>query len=203
MMMDYISEKCAAPVNRSKYHALVGEATIAGKRVLLMKPQTFMNLSGDAVREAAAFYKIEPKNIIVPLGTSALDVLNFAGGLTQANCKVIMGGPMMGTAVPNLDVPVIKGTSGVLVLDEKKAWLEKETACVRCSKCLYVCPMKLQPNLLDLSARNDDFENLNKLNVMDCIECGSCAYVCPSRRRQVQQIKVAKVKMRNAQTKAK
>ena len=74
MMMDYISERCAAPVNRSKYHALVGEATIAGKRVLLMKPQTFMNLSGDAVREAAAFYKIEPKNIIVLSDDVNLDV---------------------------------------------------------------------------------------------------------------------------------
>ena len=74
MMMDYISEKCSAPVNRSKYHALVGEATIAGKRVLLMKPQTFMNLSGDAVREAATFYKIEPANIIVLTDDVNLDV---------------------------------------------------------------------------------------------------------------------------------
>lgn len=74
MMMDYISEKCSAPVNRSKYHALVGECMIAGKRVLLMKPQTFMNLSGDAVREAAAFYKIEPQNIIVLSDDVNLDV---------------------------------------------------------------------------------------------------------------------------------
>ena len=109
----------------------------------------------------------------------------------------------MGTAVPNLDVPVIKGTSGITVFDEKGAWLDRETACVKCSKCLYVCPMNLQPNLLDLASRNDDFEKLDKLNIMDCIECGSCAFICPSRRRQVQQIKVAKVKMRNAQTKAK
>ena len=74
MMMDYISEKCSAPVNRSKYHALVGECMIAGKRVLLMKPQTFMNLSGDAVREAATFYKIEPRNIIVLSDDVNLDV---------------------------------------------------------------------------------------------------------------------------------
>ena len=74
MMMDYISEKCSAPVNRSKYHALVGECMIAGKRVLLMKPQTFMNLSGDAVREAAVFYKIEPANIIVLSDDVNLDV---------------------------------------------------------------------------------------------------------------------------------
>ncbi len=74
MMMDHISERCSAPVNRSKYHALVGECTIAGKRVLLMKPQTFMNLSGDAVREAAAFYKIEPANIIVLSDDVNLDV---------------------------------------------------------------------------------------------------------------------------------
>ena len=74
MMMDYVSEKCSLAVNRSKFRALVGEATIAGKRVLLMKPQTFMNLSGEAVREAAAFYKIEPQNIIVLSDDVNLDV---------------------------------------------------------------------------------------------------------------------------------
>ena len=157
--------------------------------------QRIVTLGGEALNN--------PMNYRTRIGTPFSYLVEQSGGLKAEPKKVLMGGPMMGTAVPNLDVPVIKGTSGVLVLDEKKAWLEKETACVRCSKCLYVCPMKLQPNLLDLSARNDDFENLNKLYVMDCIECGSCAYVCPSRRRQVQQIKVAKVKMRNAQTKAK
>ena len=110
---------------------------------------------------------------------------------------------MMGTAVPNTSVPVIKGTSGILALGEETAVLDDETACIRCAKCVYVCPMKLQPNLLDIAARNHDVDTLNKLNVMDCIECGSCAFVCPSKRRQVQQIKVAKVKLREIATRAK
>ena len=107
----------------------------------------------------------------------------------------------MGTAVPDPDVPVIKGSSGILALGEKAARLAKESACIRCAKCVYVCPMQLQPNLLDLKARLNDYDALDKLHIFDCIECGSCAFVCPSKRHQVQQIKVAKGKMRALQTK--
>ena len=103
---------------------------------------------------------------------------------------------MMGLAVPSVDVPVIKGTSGILALSEKSAHLQKETACIRCAKCVYVCPMKLQPNLLDKLSRSNDLDGLEKLNISDCIECGSCAFICPSKRRQVQQIKIAKIKLR-------
>ena len=115
----------------------------------------------------------------------------------------MMGAPMMGTAVPNISVPVIKGTSGITAFGEKIARLDEESACIRCAKCVYVCPMNLQPNLLDLAARQHNTDALDKLNVTDCIECGSCAYVCPSKRRQVQQIKVAKVKLREIKTRVK
>lgn len=154
-----------------------------------------VTLGGDVLKN--------PMNYRVRIGTPFSYVVEQSGGVLEPPKKVLMGGPMMGTAVPNLDVPVIKGTSGILCLGEKSARLEQETACLRCSKCLYVCPMNLQPNLLDTLSRRDAFEELAKLHITDCIECGSCAFICPARRRQVQQIRIAKIKMRNAQTKGK
>ncbi len=167
--------------------------TVASVRRIIEKNrpliQRIVTVSGDAVNT--------PNNFLVRIGTPFSYVLEQSGGFSQEPKKVLMGGPMMGLAVPNINVPVIKGTSGILALGEKSAKLEEENSCIRCGKCVFVCPMNLQPNLLDMYSRNDDFENLNKLNISDCIECGSCAYVCPSKRRQVQQIKVAKVKLRN------
>ncbi len=157
--------------------------------------QRIVTLGGDALKN--------PTNYRVRIGSPFSYLVEQSGGVLETPQKVLMGGPMMGTAVPNLSVPVIKGTSGILLLGENKARLENEVACVRCSKCLYVCPMHLQPNILDKNSRLDNFDELEKLHISDCIECGSCAFICPSKRRQVQQIKIAKIKMRNAQTKAK
>ena len=144
-----------------------------------------------------------PMNYKVRIGTPFSYVIEQSGGLSEPAEKVLMGGPMMGLSVPNIDVPVIKGTSGILALPAKEAKLDKESPCIRCAKCVYVCPMSLQPNLLDSAARLHDIDKLKKLNVTDCIECGSCAFVCPSKRRQVQQIKIAKVKLREIAQRAK
>ena len=144
-----------------------------------------------------------PMNYKVRIGTPFSYVVEQSGGLSEPAEKVLMGGPMMGLSVPNMDVPVIKGTSGILALPAKEAKLDKESPCIRCAKCVYVCPMSLQPNLLDSAARLHDIDKLKKLNVTDCIECGSCAFVCPSKRRQVQQIKSAKVKLREIAQRAK
>ena len=147
-----------------------------------------VTLGGDALKN--------PVNYRVRIGTPFSYAIEQSGGTVCEPAKILMGGPMMGLAVPSIDVPVIKGTSGILVLSSKSARLQNETACIRCAKCVYVCPMKLQPNLLDKSARSNDFDELEKLNISDCIECGSCAFICPSKRRQVQQIKIAKAKLR-------
>lgn len=167
------------------------------RAVVQHKPliQRIITLGGDALNN--------PMNYRVRIGTPFSYVLEQSGGCSAPVKKLIMGGPMMGTAVPNQEVPVIKGTSGILALGEQAAWLDEEQPCLRCAKCLYVCPMNLQPNLLDKLSRNDDFAGLEKLHISDCLECGSCAFVCPSKRRQVQQIKIAKIKMRSQQTKAK
>ncbi len=148
-----------------------------------------VTMGGDALRY--------PKNFRVRIGTPFSYMIAESGGTCKDAKKIIMGGPMMGLAVPNSDVPVVKGTSGILVFREKEAMLTAESPCVRCGKCLFVCPMNLQPNLMDMAARRNDFGTLSKLHIQDCMECGSCAFVCPSKRRQVQQIKVAKIKMRN------
>ena len=144
-----------------------------------------------------------PGNYRVRIGTSLKSVYEQTGGFTENPAKVIMGGPMMGMALPNLDVPAIKGTSGLLAFSEDEAYGYEETACLRCGKCVFACPMRLLPNKLDEAARADDFKALEKLNIVDCIECGSCAFSCPSKRRQVQQIKVAKDKLRAAQQRSK
>lgn len=157
--------------------------------------QRIVTLGGDILNN--------PVNYRVRIGTPFSYLIEQSGGLSAPPAKILMGGPMMGTAVPNSDVPVIKGTSGILVFGETLAHLDTEQPCLHCAKCLYVCPMNLQPNLLDKFSRKDNFEKLTDLHISDCLECGSCAYVCPSKRRQVQQIKVAKTKMRSAQTKAK
>ena len=147
-----------------------------------------VTLGGDALKN--------PMNYRVRIGTPFSYVIEQSGGTVCQIAKLLMGGPMMGLAVPSVDVPVIKGTSGILALSEKLAHLQKETACIRCAKCVYVCPMKLQPNLLDKLSRSNDLDGLEKHNISDCIECGSCAFICPSKRRQVQQIKIAKIKLR-------
>lgn len=144
-----------------------------------------------------------PGNFKVRIGTRLGDIISQTGGFKEDPSKVIMGGPMMGMAVPNLDVPAIKGTSGLLAFGEEAAMGLKETACLKCGKCVFACPMHLLPNRLDAAARKNDYAALEKLNITDCIECGSCAYSCPAKRRQVQQIKVAKVRLREAQQRSK
>ncbi len=161
------------------------------------KPVTMrvVTISGDAVKD--------PANYRARIGTPFSYLIEKSGGLLTEAGKVLMGGPMMGTAVPNIDVPVIKAASGITVMSEEAARLDDESPCIRCAKCVYACPMGLQPNLLDLAARKHDIDNLKALGVNDCIECGSCAYMCPSKRRQVQQIRVAKIKLREIAQRAK
>ena len=139
-----------------------------------------------------------PSNFRVRIGTPVSYLLEKCGGLVRDPVKVIMGGPMMGTALSSVDVPVIKGTSGILAFSEDKMdILYNDEPCLRCGKCVNVCPMNLLPNVLKMYADSDNFEMLEKYNLNECMECGSCSYICPANQHPVQSIRVGKMKMRN------
>ncbi len=122
----------------------------------------------------------KPSNFIVRIGTPVKDLIEAAGGLPEDTGKVVSGGPMMGKALNSLDVPVVKGTSGILVIREKEAYRKPELNCIRCAKCVSVCPMKLEPYLIKKLAQMEHFEEAEDNALMDCMECGSCSFTCPS-----------------------
>ncbi len=156
-----------------------------------------VTVAGDAVKE--------PSNIYARIGTPFRKLTDAAGGFVKDPHKIIMGGPMMGIAGVSLDIPVVKGTSGLLVFSDQYAHTAKESACIRCGRCVAACPMRLVPTTLDLYSRKNDLDTLIKYNIMNCMECGSCTYVCPSKRYLVQSIRMGKQKLaaRRAREKAK
>lgn len=134
----------------------------------------------------------DPQNFEVKLGMSYRELIEAAGGFKEEPVKVISGGPMMGFAIYSLDVPVVKGTSSILALTKEETKTFKESNCMRCGKCVSICPMNLLPNELNKFSLFNDEENFVKYNGLDCIECGSCSYVCPSKRHLLQSIRTAK-----------
>jgi electron transport complex protein RnfC len=137
-----------------------------------------------------------PANLLVPLGTPVRAVLDHCEGLTEDTREVVMGGPMMGMPLASLDVPVLKGTSGILAFTEVEARLPVEYACIRCGRCLDACPNFLNPSRLARLARAGRYEDVEELHVSDCMECGSCSFACPSGIPLVQLIRVAKSALR-------
>ena len=133
-----------------------------------------------------------PANLVVPLGTSVRDVVKFCGGLKPGSREIIMGGPMMGRPIASLDVPILKGCSGVLVFTEKETARRKEYPCISCGRCLEACPYFLNPSRLARLARARLFDEMKAFNVFDCVECGSCTFACPSNIPIVQLIRTAK-----------
>ncbi|OQX56415.1 MAG: electron transport complex subunit RsxC [Candidatus Cloacimonas sp. 4484_209] len=142
-----------------------------------------------------------PGNFLVPIGTPFSEVIEAAGGLKENACKVIMGGPLMGIAQTNLDIPVIKGTSGILVLTEDETDIEDEMNCIRCARCVDHCPMFLLPTEFVKFVKGEAWDRLEQYHINDCIECGSCAYTCPSKIPIVQYIKLGKLVLKNLKSK--
>ncbi len=134
-----------------------------------------------------------PSNLRVRIGTSLGLLIEECGGFKGDAVKIISGGPMMGFAVYSLDVPVTKGTSGIVVMNGDEAvHTEKFGPCIRCGRCIDACPMGLMPTMLSLYSEREIFEDCKEYNLFDCFECGSCTYVCPAKRPIVQQIRLAK-----------
>jgi H+/Na+-translocating ferredoxin:NAD+ oxidoreductase subunit C len=133
-----------------------------------------------------------PANIMVPIGTPMQDVVELCGGIKEDAARILLGGPMMGMVQKSLDVPVIKGTGGILVLSGDEVQEQETYSCIRCSKCVDACPIFLNPSMMGLLAKKGLWEEMLDYNVMDCFECACCSYVCPSNIPLVQSFRVAK-----------
>ena len=143
----------------------------------------------------------EPKNVIVPIGTSMADVFAFCGGFKHEPAKLLYGGPMMGIAVNDPSAPILKNTNAILALKKKEAKLPKTTACIRCGACTNHCPFGLNPSELARAYEFKDAALLDELKVNLCMECGCCSFVCPANRPLVQSNKLGKVLVREAKAK--
>ncbi len=137
----------------------------------------------------------KPGNFMVRIGTPIRELIEKAGGLPEDSGKMIGGGPMMGKALLSMDTPVVKGSSGILILRESESKRVDVKNCIRCARCVSVCPMGLEPVLLAQLAEMEMWEESEQENVMDCIECGSCHYTCPSGRPLLDYIRLGKNKV--------
>jgi electron transport complex protein RnfC len=136
-----------------------------------------------------------PKNLLVRIGTPIKELIDFCGPLKQEPAKIIIGGPMMGIAQYADEVPVIKTTTGVILLNEKEAKAQEEEFCIRCGACVRACPAGLMPCLLNLASEKEKWTEAKAYKALDCIECGLCNYVCPANRMLTQSIKRAKLEV--------
>lgn len=138
---------------------------------------------------------INPSNFKVRIGTSISELIEAAGGLPENCGKIINGGPMMGKAVANTEIPVTKGTSGILMMPEKESKRSEVMPCIRCSRCVSVCPMGLEPFLLMTLSEKQIWDRTEYERVMDCMECGSCSFTCPANRPLLDYIRLGKGKV--------
>ena len=162
-------------------------------RLGLPLTQRIVTISGEAIAE--------PQNFIVRIGTPFHDLIEKAGGLNDKTERVINGGPMMGIAQSDLSVPVVKATNSILCLLKDQNGAADNPVCLRCGKCVSVCPMRLQPLYMYRFVNANRLDQLDRLHIMDCMECGSCAFTCPGKLPLVEQFRKGKKLLKEANAK--
>ena len=153
------------------------QAVVEGKPLL----QRIVTVTGDCIKN--------PQNFRVPIGTNYHELIDEAGGFIKEPEKIVSGGPMMGFAIFDLDVPATKTSSALLCLSKDQISSATETACINCGRCVEVCPGRVVPSKLADFAQNGNREMFEKYNGMECCECGCCSYICPAKRYLTQSIK--------------
>jgi len=158
-------------------------------------------IAGDVPRTATLTVSgkgiAEPKNLQVTIGTTLREVIDYCGGATEKARRVVVGGPMMGFAAYSLDAPIVKATSGILVLSDEELPEAKETACISCGKCTEVCPINLLPTRLARLSKIGRTEEARDLGIEVCMECGTCAFTCPAHIPLVQYLRLGKKNVRS------
>lgn len=148
-----------------------------------------ITVDGDAINN--------PVNVIVPVGTSVKDIIEFCGGYKCEPKKIILGGPMMGTSICDDNLFIAKQNNAILAFSEKEAILQEPTACIRCGRCVSACPMKLMPTSICTAVDSKDTQEMLKCNILNCMECGCCSFVCPAKRHLVHNIRLGKQMITN------
>ncbi len=144
-----------------------------------------------------------PMNVIAPIGTPLKDVFEFAGGFKDDPYKILYGGPMMGISVPSINEPILKNTNAILAFNKKDAILRKPQPCIKCGRCINVCPFGINPPALARALSSHDYDSMVKFGADACMECGCCSFVCPANRPLVQNNKLAKAELREKRAKDK
>ena len=163
---------------------VIYDAVVVGKALV----ERVLTVSGLGVKT--------PKNLLVRVGTQFKEILESVGIDREVTEKIVMGGPMMGIAQWTDEVPTIKGTSGILALTKKETKPYKSKSCISCGKCVTVCPINLMPLMYAKLAKFQQWEEMDRYNLLDCMECGTCQFVCPSNRPLTEGIKLGKAKLR-------
>ena len=176
----------AIPISVGAVVQNVGTAYAVYEAVMKNKPlfERIVTVTGKSVSK--------PSNFLTRMGTPMSQLIEAAGGLPDDTGKVIGGGPMMGKALMNIEVPICKGSSGVLIMNEKEAKRGETKPCIRCAKCVSACPMGLEPFLLSVLSSHEEWERAEKEDIVSCIECGSCQFTCPSNRPLLDMIRMGK-----------
>ena len=176
----------AIPINVGAVVQNVGTAFAIYEAVMKNKPliERIITVTGKSLQQ--------PSNLLARLGTPFQQLVDECGGLPEDTGKIIGGGPMMGKALISLEVPMTKGSSGLLIMNDKEAKRSEPQPCIRCAKCVSACPMGLEPYLLAAQSARQMWDEAEKNDIVSCIECGSCAFTCPSHRPLLDNVRLGK-----------